>query len=354
MTNDLRGALVQEPQGAIQLHPVLKLIRDRVANSSKPGERRDNFKLGLAIEGGGMRGVVSCGMAAALSFLGAANAFDAVYGASAGALTGSFFVTGKMPLGPTIFYQDINNSQFISWSRIISQRPVMDLGFLLDHVLTNVKPLNWEGLLGSTIPLKIVVASLDAGESRLLSEFSNRAELFTALRASATIPYVAGPPIPYQGDLLFDASLFEPLPYQSALKDGCTHVMVLASRPKGQLRVPPSRLERFLLEKRLRLLSHRAADAYLHRADDYRQAVKQIESATTDPDLAPFIFGVQPKASDDEVSQLEKNRDLLLKGAASGIAAVMGIFAPGESIRCVEVLTPVNTLGIIPKIRFFE
>lgn len=351
IVNEPRDVLVQDSPRAIQSHPVLDLIRGRVANSSKPGERHDHFKLGLAIEGGGMRGVVSCAMASALSFLGATDAFDAVYGASAGALNGSFFVTGKMPLGPTIYYQDINNSQFISWPRILSPRPVMDLGFLIDHVLVNVKPLNWEGLLRSPIPLKIVVASLEAGESRLLSGFTNRTDLFAALRASATMPYVAGPPVPYHGDLLFDASIFEPLPYQSALKDGCTHVMVLASRPKGQLRKPPSRLEQFLLEKRLRSLSDMAANAYLHRAEDYHRAVQRIESATTDPGLSPFIFGVQPKEGTNEVGQLEKNRNVLLEGAASGIDAVMRVLAPGESIRNFEVLTPVNKFGVIPTIR---
>ena len=42
------------------------------------------MKIALAIEGGGMRGCVAAGMAAAISELGLLESFDAVYGASAG------------------------------------------------------------------------------------------------------------------------------------------------------------------------------------------------------------------------------------------------------------------------------
>jgi hypothetical protein len=40
-------------------HPVLELLRRRLAEGSVPGRRRDGFKLGLAVEGGGMRGIVT-------------------------------------------------------------------------------------------------------------------------------------------------------------------------------------------------------------------------------------------------------------------------------------------------------
>ncbi len=43
-------------------HPALQLLRSRVMEGSRPGTRRDPFKLGLVVEGGGMRGCVSGGM----------------------------------------------------------------------------------------------------------------------------------------------------------------------------------------------------------------------------------------------------------------------------------------------------
>jgi hypothetical protein len=42
-------------------HPVLELLRQRVREGSVPGRRSDGFKLGLVVEGGGMRGIVTGG-----------------------------------------------------------------------------------------------------------------------------------------------------------------------------------------------------------------------------------------------------------------------------------------------------
>ena len=47
-------------------NPVIDLIMQRTHDGSKPGQREDRYKLGLAIEGGAMRGVVTAGMVTAL------------------------------------------------------------------------------------------------------------------------------------------------------------------------------------------------------------------------------------------------------------------------------------------------
>ncbi len=39
--------------------------------------------------------------------------------------------------------------------------PVLDLSFLIDYVMEEVKPLHWEEVLASPIPLKIVASCLD-------------------------------------------------------------------------------------------------------------------------------------------------------------------------------------------------
>ena len=58
------------------MHPVLAALAER-----PPGAR-----LALVVEGGGMRGAVTGGMAQALHEHGLGEAFDAAYGSSAGTL----------------------------------------------------------------------------------------------------------------------------------------------------------------------------------------------------------------------------------------------------------------------------
>jgi len=88
-------------QQAIELlshHPVLSIVRERVESKSKPGDRGedDTSHLALVIEGGGMRGAVSAGMAAALSTLDLLDAFDSIHGSSAGAIVGAYLVSRQL------------------------------------------------------------------------------------------------------------------------------------------------------------------------------------------------------------------------------------------------------------------
>ena len=79
-------------------HPVLQVIAQRVKTNSTPGHRfpGDTAHIALSIEGGGMRGAVSAGMAAAIASLGLTDAFDSVYGSSAGSIVGSYMISRQM------------------------------------------------------------------------------------------------------------------------------------------------------------------------------------------------------------------------------------------------------------------
>ena len=63
---------LQQPVARAQAdHPALQLLLERLRSGSRPGARRDSFKLGLAVEGGGLRGCVTAGGLRALHELGA-------------------------------------------------------------------------------------------------------------------------------------------------------------------------------------------------------------------------------------------------------------------------------------------
>jgi len=76
-------------------HPVIVAVVDRWRSQSKIGNRgvHDQMKIALCIEGGGMRGCVAAGSAAAISFLGLNDAVDVVYGSSVGSMIGCYFVS---------------------------------------------------------------------------------------------------------------------------------------------------------------------------------------------------------------------------------------------------------------------
>src|SRR5947208_3716724 len=108
-------------------HPVVDLILQRRHAGYHPIDRPDGYKLGLVWEGGGMRGVVSAGMGLALVQLGLEHVFDTVYGASAGAMNGAYFVSGQGAYGITIYYDDLGSRRFASFARVATGRPIVSL-----------------------------------------------------------------------------------------------------------------------------------------------------------------------------------------------------------------------------------
>eukprot|EP00986_Skeletonema_menzelii_P008202 scaffold3387_cov148-Skeletonema_menzelii.AAC.2 len=103
-------------------HDVLNLLHKRYHSKSSPSSRAPDDKaiLALSIEGGGMRGAVSGGMAAAIACLGLSNAFDSIYGSSAGSIIGSYFVSRQLYLD---VYTDVipaGKDLFVRKSKIIS------------------------------------------------------------------------------------------------------------------------------------------------------------------------------------------------------------------------------------------
>ncbi|KAK9794392.1 hypothetical protein WJX73_007160 [Symbiochloris irregularis] len=215
-----------------QQHPVLEVLQERMQSGSKPGARKDKFKLGLAVEGGGMRGSVTAGMLRALHNLGARDVFDAVYGSSAGAINLTYFLSGQ-PEGVDIYHEDIANERFCNMRRLFKRNegPALDLSFLLEDVMCTSKPLDWDAVMNSSVPLKVVASCLDTLQPIILEGFTDENDLRQCLRASAQVPAVAGDPVLHRGRRMVDAAVFEAVPFRAAVSDGCTHVLTLCSRP---------------------------------------------------------------------------------------------------------------------------
>lgn len=279
------------------------------------------MRIALAVEGGAMRGVISAGMVWALEDLGLADAFDAVYGSSAGAINAAYFLAGQAGVGTRIYYEDINNSRFIDLSRMLVGRPVVNLGFLLDHVAVDRKPLNAARVLAAAGPLSVIATDVAAGRSHALSGFSTPADLFSALRASATMPVLAGAPHRHEGRAYLDASISEPIPVPTAERDGYTHVLVLLTRT-GHMRAQPSPLDRYFVGPRLRRLSSGLAHSYLTRAEPYSTLVRQID-AGTGPLGQAQVMAIRASC---QISRLERRREVLANGAREGYDAVMAAF----------------------------
>ena len=357
-----------------QAHPVLKVLAKRRAEGSKPLQRSDKYKVALAIEGGGMRGCVAAGMASALADAGLADCFDEVYGSSAGSLVGAYWIAnsfGMVQYGASLYYDLLtgkaSKKYFIDktraltllgfdFLRIFTKRfmqemlglrekglPLLNLQYLLRSCVEDMRPLDWQGYAArdSLIPLHIIASDVVSKKAVCLSrkngDWTSIRGMTKCMTASMNLPAIAGPLVQLDslpGALLADAQLFEPVPFKSALANGCTHVLVLRTRPDGIDCMPrPSKVEAGMMRNFFADMTD-VADylVSMKHKEVYCEDVLRLNEATLHPASeegndapSPQLLTIALPEGVEEIGRLERGRDMIFGGVKQGYASAVRV-----------------------------
>jgi predicted patatin/cPLA2 family phospholipase len=213
------------------IHEVLKVLAERAHAGSAPGRRDDGLRIALGIEGGGMRGTISAGMAYGLHEMGLTSAFDAVYGSSAGAINGAWLLSAN-PEGLRGWTDPAFAQALISWRAMLRRRPVIDVETLVEEVYVREFPMDFASVVANPVEYHPLATDAVTGQATdLRPALGSPAEFRLALRASAALPFLAGPAVTLRGRRFYDAGVAESVPFRTPLAQGATHVMVLRSKP---------------------------------------------------------------------------------------------------------------------------
>jgi predicted patatin/cPLA2 family phospholipase len=311
-------------------HPVARLVRERRRARSRAGARADGARVGLAIEGGAVRGVVSGGMLAALEELGMAGAIDVVYGSSAGAINGACFLDGKAGAAVRLYTDDGVRGAAVDVGRVLHRRPILDLDWLVDGPPLRSVGLDWAHIVASPAPLCVAASSLDALRPAMLRDLGGADELRLALKAGAAIPLLS-PPVTFRGERFVDGSVLLSHPTRPALRDGCTHVLSLSTRPRDQPLVAGA-WRRWLTHRLLERVAPGLGDAYRARVAAYVSARRQLAAMTRSGAGPPYVLDLTPANGRGDVGMLDRDRRRVAAGAAAGYDAAMAALG-GEGWR---------------------
>jgi predicted patatin/cPLA2 family phospholipase len=308
-------------------HPVIEVLRER--HGTAPGARADDHRVALVIEGGGMRGVVSAGMTAAIERLGFTDAFDFVVGASAGALNGAALLAGVARAGAESYHGTMAGSrEFLRPLRLLSGRPAINVRWVLEHASHGLDADRHERTLASAIPLRCVAVDVQTAAVVEFSGMRTRDALWDALLATSRMPWVGGAPVEIDGRRYLDGGLAAAIPVASALEAGATHALVLQTRPQGVPRSSGSALADRLIERHLRRLNPALVALYRARVADYERVVGEIAHAGESPGAeGPWVLGLRPPAGTPLIGQLERDPRRLAAAAADAerlAAAALG------------------------------
>jgi len=360
--------------------------------------KEDGFRVALVVEGGGMRGCVTAGMVAAIHYLGLEDTIDVVYGSSAGTVIGAYFITRQLPwFGPEVYYDALTTAgdRFINTKRFLRAvglgvldprlakdvlfrrnhgKPVLDLTYLLKTTMQENKPLDWKAFeeMQKVQPLKVMASGLRSGRAVTMDmkrgSFRNIEELANCMRASCLLPGVAGPVMNLGASVkrdcmtleydmkarnnadgegyepLADALLFSPIPFDSAILEGATHVICLRSNPDGVDVTGKTSffekliLRRFFLRKNNLRNIYRYMRKHLHKkvyAENViilNQAAKDMERPYTDTSK-PHMLPIAVPPGSPAVTRLETGREAIFEGVRRGFARAYDVLVEDVEMR---------------------
>lgn len=271
-----------------------------------------------------MRGAIAAGMTAALERLELRHAFDCVYGSSAGAMMGAYFITGQSLLAPAIYEEDLPNRTFISFRRAFRRRtPIMDIDFLVDEVIGRRKPFDYRQALASPIELHVLATRISDGAPLDLSGFQEPGQLREALRAAARIPGLGGPPVMLPDGPCVDSGLHDSLGFRAALAGGATHVLLLRTRAGGSGIERLGRWQRALL--RSQGASKLAVELISRRPEQYAADLR-LASERQHAAKPPFAYSILPASAAVTIGRIGRNAQQIRACAEAGDRAALAAF----------------------------
>jgi predicted patatin/cPLA2 family phospholipase len=221
---------------------VIEAIKRRHARQLAGDHAPDGLRLGLVIEGGALRGVSSAGGAVVLAQLGYSNVFDEVHATSAAVMNAAYFMTNQPLLGISVYFDNCTTKSFVNPWRFWK---IVDVDYIFDRLAVTEKRLDLQKLLEARARLYVAVIDKDTSRPALL-DVKATGSMLKALKASAAIPVLYNRSVKVDGARYIDGGLAIPFGLLPALDNGCTHVLVLSTRPADYQGQPPSLFNRLL------------------------------------------------------------------------------------------------------------
>ncbi|MBP3448095.1 MAG: patatin family protein [Clostridia bacterium] len=192
------------------------------------------MKIGLVLEGGGMRGIYTVGVLDCLM----EEQFNADYviGVSAGACNGISYVSKQKGRAFHTNTKYISDSRYLSIQNFIKTKSLFGMDFLFDTIPNELIPFDYETFYENPCEFVMGVTDVITGTPKYFDKSACEPKN-TVLRASSSIP-VFSPIVEYQGGKYLDGGTTDAIPVKKALEDGCDKVIVVLTRERSYQKAP--------------------------------------------------------------------------------------------------------------------
>lgn len=187
-------------------------------------------KSGLILEGGGMRGVFTCGVLDNLMDRGVR--FPYTIGVSAGACNGLSYMSGQRGRGKYSNIDLLKQYRYIGIKQLLLKGNIMDFELLFHTFPEQIIPYHYDVLAKCEEHFEMVTTDCRTGRACYFEEKHNPKRVIDIVKASSSLPFVS--PISYvDGVPMLDGGIADSIPLLRARELGYDNNLVVLTRNKG-------------------------------------------------------------------------------------------------------------------------
>lgn len=253
-------------------------------------------KLGLVLEGGGMRGVYTAGV---IDFLLEQNLLvDGVVGVSAGAVQAVNYVANQPKRGFRVIATYANDKRYMSFRSLLLTGDLFNKEFCYERIPNELDPFDYAAFEASPVKCYATVTNVMTGEAENLLLKDMTGPDMDKLRASGSLPLVSRL-VNIDGIPHLDGGIADSIPYKAFQQMGYGKCIVVLTRAKGYRKEPNSLMPLIRLKYRK---YPRFVEACANRYRVYNQTLEDLEEA----EARGEVFVIRPQKT-VEVARHERD-----------------------------------------------
>lgn len=185
------------------------------------------MKTGLVLEGGGMRGIYTCGVLDVMIDKGFEP--DVLCGTSAGALFGVNLPSKQKGRAFDYNFRYCDNPKYVSVRSLIRTGNMVNVDFSYNQIPNTLAPFDEAAYEASKTKVFATVTNVRTGKAEY-KHITNCMKQMEWLRASGTLPFISRA-VKIDGEKYLDGGLVDNIPLDKAFEEGCDKVIVVLTRP---------------------------------------------------------------------------------------------------------------------------
>ena len=172
-------------------------------------------RIGLVLEGGGMRGVFTSGV---LDFMLDHDInFSYCVGVSAGACNGLSYLSRQRGRAKQTNIDLLDKYQYIGLKHLWTQHSILDQDVIYNKIPNEYLPFDYATCFANPTGFEMVTTSCRTGMPCYLSEHSDKDRLTLIAKASSSLPFVC-PIVDVDGEPMLDGGIVASIPVERAME----------------------------------------------------------------------------------------------------------------------------------------